>query len=109
MVKYTVQQDLQPRLMQCIANRFKVFVRPKSAVYLMIVSGVIPMGIAFKQRIKQDSGGPCFLNMFHPVQNPQDSVRLYPVILPGRAAQPQGINLINNRFFKPHIDTLTFY
>ena len=106
MVEDTVQQHPDARLMQGIHHRFEVFVGAQAAVHLGIVPGIVPVGIALKQRIEEHTGGAQIPDMLHPVQHPQQPVLLrlccIPVVLQRCTAKSQGINLIDHSFIVPH-------
>ena len=101
-VKHAVQHHLQSRLMQCGADLLKILPGAKAAVQPVVVPGVIAVGVALKHRIEQHAGGAQFPDMLCPLLHAQDAVRLHPIVLPGRAAQPQRINLVNDRIVEPH-------
>ena len=102
MVEYAVQHHLQPGGVEGSADLREILIRAQAAVDVEIVPGVVPVAVAVKDGVKEDGVRAGGLDMVHPVQHPEDAVLLHAVIIFRRAAQAQGVDLINDCFVKPH-------
>jgi len=103
MVEHSVQQDPEPGVVKGAAHLGQVFVGPQAGVQPVVVPGVVAVAVAVKHRIEQDGVRPQPFDVLHPVQQPQDAVLGMPVVVRRRAAQAQGIDLIEDSLVKPHI------
>ena len=101
-VEHTVQHYFQSRLVQGGADLLKILLGAKAAVQPVVLSGIVAVGVALKHRIEQHAGGAQFPDMRRPLLHAQDAVRLHPIVLPGCTAQPQRVDLVNDRIVEPH-------
>ena len=95
-VEHAVEHNPHSGVVKRAADPAEVLVGPQAAVQLEIVPRVIPMLIAFKQRVEEDGIRSGAFDVLHPVQNPENAAGRLPVVVFRRAAQAQGINLINH-------------
>ena len=102
MVEHPVQHHPQARGVEGVADGLEILVGPQAAVHLEIVPGVVAVAVAFEEGVEEDGVRPQGLDMIDPVQNPENSVLPDAVVLSGRAAQAQRVDLIDNRVVKPH-------
>ena len=103
-VEHAVQHHPQSGVVERAAYPLEVLVCSQPAVHCIVVPGVVAVPVALEQGVEEYRIGPGFFDMLNPVQHAEDSVGLDAVVVPRRAAQPQGIDLINYRFIEPHID-----
>ena len=103
MVEHPVQQDPEPGVVSGAAHLSQVLVGPQAGVQPVVVPGVIAVAVTVKHRIEQDGVRPQPFDVLHPVQQPQDAALGTPVVVRRRAAQAQGVDLIEDRLVKPHI------
>ena len=101
-VEHAVQHHPQPGLVEGAADLLEVLAGPQAAVQPGIVPGVVAVLVAVKDGIEEDRVRPRLLDMVDPVQYPQDTALLHAVVVLRRAAQAQGIDLVDYRFVKPH-------
>ena len=102
MVENAVQHHPQAGGMERAANLLEILIGPQTAIQGAVVPGVIAVPVALKKGVKEDRVRAHGLDMFNPVQHPPDPGDLHPVIIPGGAAQAKRIDLVNDRFVKPH-------
>ena len=105
MVDHAVQHNADAGFMQGFADSLEILFGPKARINAIIIAGVIAVGIAVKQRIKQHTGCAQFFDMFHPVQHAQNTVLpglVATIVLQRSAAQAQGIDLVDCCIIKPH-------
>ena len=74
----------------------------QAGVQAVIVPGVVAVLVAVKHRVQEDRVRPQLFDMVHPVQQAADAGDGDIILVLRRAAQAQGINLIQDRFVKPH-------
>ena len=103
MVEHPVQHHPQARVVEGFTHPGQVLVGPQPGVHLEIIAGIIAVAVTVEHRVQQHRVRSRLFDMVHPVQQLQDTVVLYFVVVPGRAAQAQGIDLINHRLVKPHM------
>ena len=109
MVEHAVQHHLDARRVQRPAHLLKILVGAQAAVQAAVVPGVVAVGVGFKGRVEQHRARAQLFQMGHPVQHPQDAGAHLAVVLRGRAAQAQGIDLIKYAFVKPHKNLLNLF
>ena len=105
MVEHAVQHNADAGFMQGFADSLEILFGPKARINAIIIAGVIAVGIAVKQRIKQHTGCAQFFYMFHPVQHAQNTVfpgLVAAIVLQRSIAQAQGIDLVDCCIIKPH-------
>ena len=102
MVEHSVKEHPNARGVEGGADLSQILPVPEAAVHPVVVPGVVAVGVALKEGVEEHAVRPQPFDMLHPVQHPEDPMRLHPIVLQGRAAQPQGINLIDHRVLKPH-------
>ena len=101
-VEHPVQHDPQPRVVESPAHLGQVLVGAQPGVQPVVVPGVIAVLVAVKDRIQEDGVRPKLPDMLRPGQQAADAGHGDSVVVLGRAAQAQGINLVQDRFVKPH-------
>ena len=87
MIEHAVQHHTDALFMQSVTDFFEVLICSQTTVYLAVISGVVAVGIGFKDRREVNSIAAYFCNMVYPVQHFQDAVFLNAVIFKGSAAK----------------------
>ena len=107
MVEHGVEQDADSLGVERVTDGFQILVGTQAAIHLPIVPGVVAMAVTLEKRVEQHRIGACLGDGVHPVQNPKDAMGLYAVIVLGRSAETQGVDLINRRLMIPHSELLS--
>ena len=101
MVEYAIQHDPQARLVEGVTYCFEVLVGTQTAVHRPVVPGVIAVAVALEEGVEEYGVRAGFPDVVHPVQKLQDAVGLDAVVVQGRPAQAQGVDLVDHCIIKP--------
>ena len=102
MIKDAVQHDLYIVIMEHLTDFLKIIVRSEPAVDLLKIPRIITVVVRLKDRIQNDRADPQLLKIFRPVCKLQDAVLSDAVIVNGRAAEADGVDLIKSFIISPH-------
>ena len=96
MVEDPVQHHPQTGVVKGPTHPGQVVVGPQPGVGVEVVPGVVAVAVAVEHRVEQDGIRPRLFDMVHPVQQAQDPGLCPAVVLRRRAAQAQGVDLIDD-------------
>ena len=102
MVEHAVQHHPDAVGVEDLHHLGKVLVGSQAAVHLPVVPGVVAMAVAVEDGGEVEGAGPQLLDMGGPVPDFADAAYGYAVVFLGRAAEAQGIDLIEYAFVSPH-------
>ena len=101
-IENAVQHDLHIVVVKRLTDFLKVIIRSEAAVDLFEIPRIITVVVRLKDRIQDDRADPKFLKIFRPVCKLQDAVLSNAVIVNGRAAEADGVDLIKSFIISPH-------
>ena len=100
-VEHAVQHHPDARLVQSVADLFKLLVGAQAAVDFFEIPGVVAVGVRLKHRGEIDGPNAQLLQVGDPLLHLLDAVHRHPVVLKGRAAKPHGVDLIKHSALGP--------
>ena len=104
MVEHAVEHDADARFVKFFDQTLKIGVVAEPPVHIEEIDRVVPVPLAFKQRVEQNGGKSHFLDVrdlfFDELQA---AAHLSEVVFPFRAAIAERIDLIKSTLVKPHI------
>jgi hypothetical protein len=101
-VKDTVQDDPDAIGVELITDLLKILIGSQPDIDLLIVSCIVTVIVRLKDRAEIDGVDAQLPHMRDPVDDFQDPVLQFPVIMEGSSAKSKRINLIKYTFFCPH-------
>ena len=104
MVENAVENDAYARLVKFFHQRLKLFVGTETAVNFKKVDRVIPVPLAFKERIEQHGIKAAILDICDLLLYFAETMAHFAkVVFPLRPAIAERIDLIKYAFVKPHV------
>ena len=103
-VEDSVQHHPDTGVVEGLADLGQVVVGAQAGVRVEVVPGVVAVAVAVEYRVEQNGVRSGLFDMVHPVQQTQDAGLSAAVVVRRRAAQAQGVDLINDCLVKPHND-----
>ena len=100
-VEHAVQHHPDASFVKGLADLLKVLVGAQAAVDLPVVPGVVAMGVGLKHRGKVHRPNAQLFQVGDPLLHLLDAMGLHPVVVEGRAAKPQGVNLVKHSALGP--------
>ena len=102
-VEHAVQDDADARLVKFFDQALEIFVVAQPPVYLEKIDGIVPVALAFKQRVEQHGIEAALLDVRDALFDDMEAMAHLPeVVFAFRPAVSERIDLIKDAFVKPH-------
>ena len=100
-IKHTVKHHTNTCFVKCCAHVGKVLIRSQAHIDFLIITRIVTMPIRLKYRREVHGIAAKSRQMGYPVNDLEDSMFKYTVILAWCTAKPNGINLVENALVCP--------